>query len=209
MPTSSHRMPKTSAAKKKTNPTARKPVQGKAPSLQQVAADTVKAAKPGTEGEEVRMEVNRDERQAKIRELVKIHQENGFVTYDDINEAIPETVVSPEEFDAILILLKGMDVEVVESADDEAVKAKQEKEEEKVKAAARVDVLDDPVRMYLKQMGQVPLLTREQEVEISMRIEEAEINARKLFGIFGFATDAYLSVIKRPRPRWSRPTCAS
>jgi RNA polymerase primary sigma factor len=197
MPTSSHRMPKTSAAKKKTNPTARKPVQGKAPSLQQVAADTVKAAKPGTEGEEVRMEVNRDERQAKIRELVKIHQENGFVTYDDINEAIPETVVSPEEFDAILILLKGMDVEVVESADDEAVKAKQEKEEEKVKAAARVDVLDDPVRMYLKQMGQVPLLTREQEVEISMRIEEAEINARKLFGIFGFATDAYLSVIKR------------
>jgi len=46
-------------------------------------------------------------------------------------------------------------------------------------------------------MGQVPLLTREQEVEISMRIEEAEINARKLFGLFGFATGAYLAVIER------------
>jgi RNA polymerase primary sigma factor len=88
-------------------------------------------------------------------------------------------------------------VEVVESADDEVAKAKAEQAEEKARAAARVDVLDDPVRMYLKQMGQVPLLTREQEVEISMRIEEAEINARKLFGTFGFATGAYLAVVQR------------
>ena len=152
--------------------------------------------KPG-EGEDVRIEVNREERQNKIRELVKIAQEQGFVTYDEVNEAIPETVVSPDEFDAILILLKGLDVEVVESADDEVAKAKAEQAEEKARAAARVDVLDDPVRMYLKQMGQVALLTREQEVEISMRIEEAEINARKMFGLFGFATDAYMSVVKR------------
>ncbi len=153
-------------------------------------------AKPA-EGDDVSLVVNREERQTKIRELVKLAQEQGFVTYDEVNEAIPETVVSPEEFDAILILLKGLDVEVVESADDEVAKAKAEQAEEKARAAARVDVLDDPVRMYLKQMGQVPLLTREQEVEISMRIEEAEINARKLFSIFGFATGAYLSVVQR------------
>ena len=53
-------------------------------------------------------------------------------------------------------------------------------QEERARQAQRVDVLDDPVRMYLKQMGQVPLLTREQEVEISKRIEEAEINTREL-----------------------------
>lgn len=147
------------------------------------------------ENADVKVQVNREERQAKIRELVKIAQEQGFVTYDDINEILPETVVSPEEFDSILILLKGMDIEAVES-DDEAVKVKAE-QEEKARAAQRVDVLDDPVRMYLKQMGQVPLLTREQEVEISMRIEEAEINARKLFGIFGFATGAYYAVVQR------------
>jgi RNA polymerase primary sigma factor len=141
------------------------------------------------------VQINRDERQAKIRELVKIAQEQGFVTYDEINEVLPETVVSPEEFDSILILLKGMDIEVVES-DEEAIKGKAV-QEEKARAAQRVDVLDDPVRMYLKQMGQVPLLTREQEVEISMRIEEAEINARKLFGIFGFAKGAYYAVVQR------------
>jgi RNA polymerase primary sigma factor len=174
-----------------------------------MAAKAAKGGKPGKaakagkgdaksgEGDDVSLVVNREERQAKIRELVKLAQEQGFVTYDEVNEAIPETVVSPEEFDAILILLKGLDVEVVESADDEVAKAKAEQAEEKARAAARVDVLDDPVRMYLKQMGQVPLLTREQEVEISMRIEEAEINARKLFSIFGFATGAYLSVVQR------------
>ncbi len=171
---------KASSAAKKTSPQPEPP-----PQSTKLAAD----------GTDVRVQVNREERQAKIRELVKIAQEQGFVTYDDINEVIPETVVSPEEFDSILILLKGMDIEAVES-DEEAVKVKAV-QEEKARAAQRVDVLDDPVRMYLKQMGQVPLLTREQEVEISMRIEEAEINARKLFGIFGFAMGAYYAVVQR------------
>ncbi len=179
-------MSKPPAAKKKATP-ARKSAEPEA-----VPQQTTKLA---ADGADVKVQVNREERQAKIRELVKIAQEQGFVTYDDINEIIPETVVSPEEFDSILILLKGMDIEAVES-DDEAVKVKAE-QEEKARAAQRVDVLDDPVRMYLKQMGQVPLLTREQEVEISMRIEEAEINARKLFGIFGFAMGAYYAVVQR------------
>jgi RNA polymerase primary sigma factor len=147
---------------------------------------------------DVQLEVNRDERNAKIKELVKLAQEQGYVTFDDINEALPESVLSPDEFESVLILLKGMNIEVLEEAPDEAPEVKPKAEgEEKAKTAARVDVLDDPVRMYLKQMGQVPLLTREQEVEISMRIEEAEINARKLFGIFGFATGAYLAVVDR------------
>jgi RNA polymerase primary sigma factor len=165
------------------------------------AAKKVADSKDGT----VRLEVNRDERNTKIKELVRMAQEQGYVTYDDINETLPESVLSPEEFEGILILLKGMDIEVLEEAPEEGA-AKPgakgggggEEKEEKVREATRgVDVLDDPVRMYLKQMGQVPLLTREQEVEISMRIEEAEINARKLFGLFGFATTAYLSVIER------------
>ena len=202
-------MPKTApASEKKIKAIAKKPEakEKKASSKKETEVKTPASTKkekggkilgsPG-EGEDVRIEVNREERQAKIRELVKLAQSQGFVTYDDVNEAIPETTVSPDEFDALLILLKGLDVEVVESADDEVAKAKTEQAEEKARAAARVDVLDDPVRMYLKQMGQVALLTREQEVEISMRIEEAEINARKMFSIFGFATDAYLSVAKR------------
>ncbi len=147
------------------------------------------------QGDDVKLEVNRDSRNAKIKELVKLAQDQGHLTYDDINEALPESVISPEEFEGILILLKGMDIEVVESSEDETSK-EQEKDEERTRAS-RVDVLDDPVRMYLKQMGQVPLLTREQEVEISMRIEEAEINSRRLFGNFGFATHAYLALVDR------------
>ena len=125
----------------------------------------------------VRIEINREERNVKIKDLIKLASDQGYLTYDDINEALPESVISPDEFEGILILLRGMDIEIIEAADEAKFK-KQMEQEERARQAQRVDVLDDPVRMYLKQMGQVPLLTREQEVEISKRIEEAEINAR-------------------------------
>jgi RNA polymerase primary sigma factor len=89
-----------------------------------------------------------------------------------------------------------MDIEIIQASDENVFKKQLEKEA-RAKEAQRADVLDDPVRMYLKQMGQVPLLTREQEVEISKRIEEAEIHSRKLFNRFGFATDAYLALAAR------------
>ncbi len=161
------------------------------------AAPPEKGVKPGAvRGDVVQIRVNRDERNAKLKELIKLAQEQGYLTYDDVNEVMPESVVSPEEFDGILILLRGMDIEVIEDSDEQKFKSQMEKEE-RAKLAQRVDVLDDPVRMYLKQMGQVPLLTREQEVEISKRIEEAEINSRKLFNTFGFATSAYLGLSER------------
>ncbi len=143
---------------------------------------------------DVKIEISRAERNSKINELVKIAREQGYLTYDDINEAIPESVLSPEEFEGILILLKGMDIEVRDGTPEDLAA---EEKEGRARPGGRVDVLDDPVRMYLKQMGQVPLLTREQEVEISMRIEEAEINARHLFARFGFTTNAYLAVLHR------------
>jgi RNA polymerase primary sigma factor len=78
-------------------------------------------------------------------------------------------------------------------------------EEEK----ARLDILDDPVRMYLKQMGQVRLLSREQEVEISKRIEEAESQVRRLIYGFGFAAKEHLALAEKllsdpPRERFDR-----
>ena len=89
-----------------------------------------------------------------------------------------------------------MDIEVIEESDEQRFKTQMEKEERE-RQAAKLDVLDDPVRMYLKQMGQVPLLTREQEVEISKRIEEAELKARVLFHHFGGAVSAYLTMAER------------
>jgi len=140
--------------------------------------------------------VNREERNLKIKDLVKSASQKGFLTFEDINNALPESMVSAEECEGIIILLRNMEVNVIDAADVEEFQKTQEKEERE-KQAKRLDVLDDPVRMYLKQMGQVPLLTREEEVSISKRIEEAEIHSRQLFNQFGCALDAYMGVIER------------
>ena len=122
--------------------------------------------------------------------------EHGFLTFEDINEAFPEDLVAIEDIDKIVGLLQSMEIDIIKQDDVEEYQARMEKEQVD-KQNSRSDVLDDPVRMYLKQMGQVPLLTREQEVEISMRIEEAEIATTSMFNRLGCAIDAYLGVIKR------------
>src|ERR1043166_51754 len=107
----------------------------------------------------------------KIKELVRLAQEQGYLTYNDVNDALPDTLINGEALDEIYVKLRNLEVEIVDQAEVDRVKqVEPEEEEDKV----RLDILDDPVRMYLKQMGQVPLLTREQEVEISKRIEDAE-----------------------------------
>lgn len=140
--------------------------------------------------------MQREERNEKIKELIALASEHGFLTYEDIDEALPEDLVCPEDVEKVTALLKSMEVEIIRSEDVEDFKARMEKEERE-KQSARSDVLDDPVRMYLKQMGQVPLLTREQEVEISKRIEEAEIHTTHLFNRMGCATESYLGVIEK------------
>ncbi len=140
--------------------------------------------------------MDREARSQKIKDLIALASEQGYLTYDDINEALPERAVSPEEMENILILFRGMDIDVIDASEVEKYKTQIE-QEERVKQAQRSDVLDDPVRMYLKQMGQVPLLTREQEVEISKRIEEAEARTRELYGRFVFGADAHLALAER------------
>lgn len=169
----------------------------KAEKEKEAVEDEAEAAAAGAIGEEmVNLKVDREERNQKIKELVKLANDQGYLTYDDINEALPESVISPEECENMILLLRNMDIEIIEAGDVEKYKNQLEREE-RIRQSQRVDVLDDPVRMYLKQMGQVPLLTREQEVEISKRIEEAEINVRVLFNKFGCALQGYLEVVDR------------
>src|SRR5208283_3920075 len=113
----------------------------------------------------------------KIKDLLRVAQEQGYLTYDDINDALPDEVVTPEVLDAIYSKLRGFEVEIVEAPDLERPKPAEPVEEEE---ESRLDILDDPVKMYLRQMGKVPLLTREQEVEICKRIEEGGIAARRI-----------------------------
>ena len=140
--------------------------------------------------------MDREERNERIKELMALASDHGFLTFEDINEAFPEDLVVVEDIDKIVGLLQSMEIDIIRQDDVEEYQARVEKEQAD-KQSARSDVLDDPVRMYLKQMGQVPLLTREQEVEISMRIEEAEIATTRMFNRLGCATDAYLGVIDR------------
>ena len=133
--------------------------------------------------------MDREERNDRIKDLMALASEHGFLTFEDINEAFPEDLVAIEDIDKIVGLLQSMEIDIIKQDDVEEYQARMEKEQVD-KQNSRSDVLDDPVRMYLKQMGQVPLLTREQEVEISMRIEEAEIATTSMFNRLGCAIDA-------------------
>ena len=136
--------------------------------------------------------------QARIRELIKLAKEQGYLTFDDLNEALPEGITDADDLDLILTRLRRMEVDIIEASEvdryKDGKKDADDEEEDEEKTEVRLDTLDDPVRMYLKQMGQVPLLTREQEVEISKRIEEAEDMVQKHINRFGFTVRAHLDL---------------
>ena len=141
----------------------------------------------------------------KIKELVRLAQEQGRLTYGDISEALPESAIEPEKLDHIFAKLRSLDIEIVDQAEVDRVKTPGTEEED----TTRLDILDDPVRMYLKQMGQVALLTREQEVEISKRIEAAENEVRKIIYSLGFAGKEHIALAEKllvepPRERFDR-----
>src|SRR6202040_3528431 len=136
--------------------------------------------------------------QSRIRELIKLAKEQGYLTFDDLNEALPEGITDADELDLILTRLRRLEIDIIEASEvdryKDGKKDTDEESEEEERTEAKVDILDDPVRMYLKQMGQVPLLTREQEVEISKRIEEAEDMVLKYINRFGFIAQAHLDL---------------
>jgi len=141
--------------------------------------------------------LDRDEKNEKIKELIKLAKEQGYLTYGDVNDILPENIISPDELEAIVVLLRGMDVEIIDASEVDRFKREAEEEKETAKVDSRLDILDDPVRMYLKQMGQVPLLTREQEVEISKRIETAENHVKQIINNFGFTAKEHMGLAKR------------
>ncbi len=139
--------------------------------------------------------------QSRIRELIKLAKEQGYLTFDDLNETLPEGITDADELDLILTRLRRMEIDIIEASEvdryKDGKKDAEDEEEEEEKTGPKLDVLDDPVRMYLKQMGQVPLLTREQEVEISKRIEEAENMVQKHINRFGFIARAHLDLARK------------
>jgi RNA polymerase primary sigma factor len=139
-----------------------------------------------------------------IKTLLHLAHEHGHVTYDDINDVLPDGL-SPDDLDELYTKLRNLDVEIVDHAEVERAKPAEPEEEED----SRLEVLDDPVRMYMNQMGKVPLLTREQEVEICKRIEEAESDIKRLVYGLGFTAKEHIAIAEKllsepPKERFDR-----
>ena len=153
------------------------PAGGKHPEPTKNSAPLALAADATKEFKEKALENLSGDLNDKIRYLIRLSKEQGYLTYADINEALPESVDNPEDIENVISVLQNLEIDILDPQEVEGYKQRQEEAEEEESRTSNNDILDDPVRMYLKQMGQVPLLTREQEVEISKRIETAEINA--------------------------------
>lgn len=133
--------------------------------------------------------------QQKVEELVAIAKEQGYITYEEINEVLPMNFDSAEQIDQILIFLSGMDIQILNQVEVERQKERKKEAKELEGLAKRSEgTSDDPVRMYLKEMGSVPLLTREEEVEISKRIEKAQIQIEKIIMRFRYSTREAISI---------------
>ena len=146
-----------------------------------------------------------------IKTLLHLSQEHGYITYDDINDILPDNL-SPEELDSVLSKLRGLDVEIVmDQAEAERAERKQpeQAQAEEADEDARLEILDDPVRMYMNQMGKVPLLTREQEVEICKKIEDAEVEMKSIVYSLGFTAKEHIAIAEKllsepPKERFDR-----
>ena len=117
-----------------------------------------------------------------IARLITLGKQKGFLTYDEVNDLMPDDLSSTEDIDQVFDLLGSEDIQIVENEEaflqEKEEQAKEEVSEEPVRAEERSMPLDDPVKMYLKQMGSISLLSREKEIELAQRIEAAEIEFR-------------------------------
>ncbi|HET9867829.1 MAG TPA: RNA polymerase sigma factor region1.1 domain-containing protein, partial [Nitrospira sp.] len=128
-----------------------------------------------------------------VKKLISIGKEKGFLTYDELNSTLPAEVVSSEQFGSIMTMFGEMDIEIVDAPEgerhqknriatpdqEEAVEDTEESEAEDNEkeidlTPGALSRTDDPVRLYLKEMGSVALLSREGEIEIAKRIEEGK-----------------------------------
>ncbi|HWG97322.1 MAG TPA: RNA polymerase sigma factor RpoD [Nitrospira sp.] len=135
--------------------------------------------------------MSKQELLGEVKKLITIGKEKGFLTYDELNSTLPAEVVSSDQFGSIMAMFGEMDIEIIEASDGDRPRKRSEgevgedvedvesdSEEENDKAIdltpGALSRTDDPVRLYLKEMGSVALLSREGEIEIAKRIEEGK-----------------------------------
>lgn len=117
---------------------------------------------------------NDQSRSAIVRKLIRAGKDKGYLSYDELNNILPEDVTSSEEIDEVMSALQNADIKVVESEEElESIPLAVKRDQKSVKSRKFVQI-DDPVKMYLKQMGQISLLSRSEELELAKRIKKRE-----------------------------------
>ena len=159
-----------------------------------------------------------------VSKILEVGKEKGYITYKQVNDILPDEVVSSEEIDDILLMLGENDIKIVDQEEKAAAIPDEEKDSansppgaivkdededdgeefEKVFETAGVETrMGDPVKMYLHEMGRIPLLTREQEIAIAKRIEAGEFKVEKavLGSALGFQElhNLFTDIIKKKK----------
>ncbi|HFD87812.1 MAG TPA: RNA polymerase sigma factor RpoD [Gammaproteobacteria bacterium] len=144
------------------------------------------------------------EQQSRLKELIGRGKEQGYLTYAEVNDHLPDSIVDPEQVEDIINMINDMGIKVLEQApdtdsfsmSDDNVEADDDAAEEAAAALASVDSefgrTTDPVRMYMREMGTVELLTREGEIEIAKRIEDGLLQVQTSLAHFPQAIGAML-----------------
>ena len=160
-----------------------------------------------------------------LKKLIALGKEKGKLTYEQVNDMLPESVTSSDEIDEILTILGNENIEIVDAEDEKAdapkdkegdeaesadgqeerAEERAEEKEEEAEEVPRSEPVDDPVRMYLRQMGQIPLLSRENELRLAKEIKEAEARFREVIFSAGFARQELFNLVDRMRTKKVNP----
>ena len=131
-----------------------------------------------------------------VRKLIKAGKDKGYLSYDEVNDILPEEVVSSEEIDEVITALHSADIKVVESEEElEKIPLAVKRDQQQVKSRKFVQI-DDPVKMYLKQMGQIPLLSRNEELDLAKRIKAKEKDLKEIVFKISVGRDMVLDEIE-------------
>jgi RNA polymerase primary sigma factor len=152
------------------------------------------------------------DRQSQLKNLIALGKEKGFLTYAEVNDHLPDDVVDPEQIEDVVNMINDMGIAVHEEAPDAEqlllaepkVEADEDATEEAVQAlastvAAELGRTTDPVRMYMREMGTVELLTREGEIEIAKRIEQGLYQVLSSVAIFPGTVTLLLNEYQRAK----------
>ena len=141
----------------------------------------------------------KDEKMTEVQHLISVGKEKGYLTYDELNNALPEDIISSDEMDSIMMMFGEMDIDIIDHVEEENYQkliAEEVEEEEKEEKEIGIGIArtDDPVRLYLKEMGDVSLLSREGEIEIAKRIEEGKREVESTIFSMPFTVNELISL---------------